>query len=200
MTTQDAGPRIPSYLYGMEEQEHASGTVRSARRGTTLAALGGALIGALTGLAGSVLLYVQADKTQRTTSQARQADVRRAAYAGLGTNFQTFKSEIQGVRNYVTAPVSTQEEREHQYNDRYIPAYAKLTQAEVTVRLVGTDSGKQAMARSVTLRENLRDMVAAAFTATTLDNLKFTKEFNVALMKYEQAINAILDKATEEVL
>lgn len=184
----------------MDEQEHESGTVRSARRGTTLAALGGALIGALTGLAGSMLVYVQADRTLKVTSEARQADVRRAAYAGLGSNFQTFKSEIIGVRNYVVSSASTPEEREHQYNDRYIPAYAKLTQGEVTVRLVGTDSGKQAMAQSVPLREDLKDMVAVAFTATTLDRLEFAKKFEDALMKYEQAINAILDKVTEEVL
>ncbi|MFJ6142566.1 hypothetical protein ACIQH7_03130 [Streptomyces anulatus] len=176
------------------------GTGQSVRQGTALAALGGALIGALTGLAGSLLVYVQAEENQKTASNGRRADIRRAAYVGLGTSFQSFKTEITGVRNFITNPSVTKEQREHQYNKMYVPAYDRLMQADVTVRLVGTAVGKDVLAKSVPQRETLKDMIAAAFTDAELDAAKFAKEFDDALLDYEQAINAVIDKVDAEVL
>ncbi|MFI5739843.1 hypothetical protein ACIA9I_15885 [Streptomyces anulatus] len=202
---QDAELRIPGYVYLMqqepEEADRSSrGAGQSVRRGNALAALGGALIGALTGLAGSALVYVQAEETQKTASHGRQADIRRAAYVGLGTSFQSFKTEIIGVRNFITNPAATKEQREHQYNKMYVPAYDRLMQADVTVRLVGTAVGKGALAQSVPQREKLKNMIVTAFTATELDAVKFAKEFDDALLEYEQAIDAVIDKVDAEVL
>ncbi|NEE07041.1 hypothetical protein G3M58_11370 [Streptomyces sp. SID7499] len=94
----------------------------------------------------------------------------------------------------------TKEQREHQYNKMYVPAYDRLMQADVTVRLVGTAVGKDVLAKSVPQRETLKDMIAAAFTDAELDAAKFAKEFDDALLDYEQAINAVIDKVDAEVL
>ncbi|OKJ09632.1 hypothetical protein AMK20_19135 [Streptomyces sp. TSRI0261] len=197
--------RIPRYVYFMQQEREqgdrsSRGAGQSVRQGTALAALGGALIGALTGLAGSLLVYVQAEETQKTASNGRQADIRRAAYVGLGTSFQSFKTEITGVRNFIINPTVTKEQREDQYNKMYVPAYDRLMQADVTVRLVGTAVGKDVLAQSVPQREKVKDMIAAAFTAAELDTVKFAKEFDDALLEYEQAINAVIDKVDAEVL
>ncbi|MFG2611893.1 hypothetical protein [Streptomyces anulatus] len=56
------------------------------------------------------------------------------------------------------------------------------------------------LAQSVAQREKLKDMMATAFTATELDAVKFAKEFDDALLEYEQAIDAVIDKVDAEVL
>ncbi|MEU6896283.1 hypothetical protein ABZ934_32010 [Streptomyces sp. NPDC046557] len=182
------------------DQESRSEAVRSARQGTARAALGGALIGALTGLTGSVLVFVQAGRNQEAVEKARRSDVRRVAYAGVGTSFLSFKTEILGVRNFITNPNMTVDERENQYNLKYIPAYAKLQQADLTARLVASSSGKQALAKARPHREKLKDMISAAYTDEHLDGKKFTKEFDAALLKYEELVYRIMDEVDEEVL
>lgn len=59
---------------------------------------------------------------------------------------------------------------------------------------------EQVLAQSVAQREKLKDMMATAFTATELDAVKFAKEFDDALLEYEQAIDAVIDKVDAEVL
>lgn len=173
--------------------------MRSARQGTALAALGGTLIGALTGLTGSVLVLVEARNSQKAIEEARQSDVRREAYAEVGTSFLSFKTEILGVRNFIVQG-TTATERQHQYNVKYIPSYAQLQQADMTARLVATESGKKALAKAIPYREKLKDMIAVAYRSEQLDGNKFTKEFDTALMRYEQMIQTIMDQVDEEVL
>jgi hypothetical protein len=70
------------------------------------------LIGAVVGLVGSVLVFIQAERVQDATENARQSDVRRNAYAEVGTSSQSFKTEISSVVNLL-GEVEVQE----QHND-----------------------------------------------------------------------------------
>ncbi|MGW6973745.1 hypothetical protein [Streptomyces sp. NPDC054952] len=173
--------------------------LRSARQGTAFAALGGTLIGALTGLTGSVLVFVQAENSQQAIEKTRQSDVRREAYGEVGRSFLSFKTEILGVRNFIVHDMPLKE-REHQFNIKYIPAYAKLQQADMTARLVATEANKKAFRGAIPHREKLKDMIYAAYRSEQLDWDKFPQEFDAALAKYEQVIQAIMDQVDEEVL
>lgn len=72
--------------------------------------------------------------------------------------------------------------------------------ADVTVRLVGTAVGKGVLAQSIPQSEKLKDMIATAVTATQLGAVKFTEEFDDALLKYEHATDAVVDKVDDEAL
>ncbi|MGX1502715.1 UNVERIFIED_CONTAM: uncharacterized protein HemX [Streptomyces graminofaciens] len=175
----------------MPNEQGSPSDRRSSRQNTAFAALSGALIGAVVGLVGSVLVFIQAERVQDATENARQSDVRRNAYAEVGTSSQSFKTEINSVVNLL-GEVEVQE----QHNDYYVPAINKLMQAETTARLVGTTETRKMLAQTVPHREKLMEMVAEAYQGGNLDPNKYLAE----LEKYEKSFEAFLDRADDEVI
>ncbi|WP_274562445.1 hypothetical protein [Streptomyces spiramyceticus] len=167
----------------------------SARQSPAFAALGGALIGAAVGLVGSVLVFIQAERAQDATEHARQSDVRRNAYAEVGTSSQSFRTEIGSVVNFIGE--ATDEETQERHNTHYVPALTKLVQAEQTSRLVGTTETRKMLARTVPPRERLSEMVA--FSMQGVEPLDVDK-FDHWMKKYEKAFEAFLDRADDEVI
>lgn len=149
------------------------------------------MIGAVVGLVGSVLVFIQAERVQDATENARQSDVRRNAYAEVGTSSQSFKTEISSVVNLL-GEVEVQE----QHNDHYVPAINKLMQAETTARLVGTTETRKMLAQTVPHREKLMEMVAEAYQGEVLDLDKYLAEME----KYEKSFEAFLNRADDEVI
>ncbi|WP_158827781.1 hypothetical protein [Streptomyces sp. NRRL S-118] len=178
----------------MQEERKSPGGKVYAWQNPAVSALMGALIGAMAGLAGSVLVYVQAERVQDATANARRSDIRRSAYVEVGTSSQSFRTEMNGVVNFIGEASTAQVEEVH--NTRYIPAANKLVQAETTARLVGTAESRRMLARTVPHRESLAEMVALAFQGETLDVDKYSE----VMKKYEDAFAAFMNEADEEVI
>ncbi|MGW7104166.1 hypothetical protein [Streptomyces sp. NPDC054838] len=169
---------------------------RVIREGSVLAALVGAVIGALTGLVGSMLVYVQADRIQETAADDRRADIRRAAYVQLGTASTSFVTEMVSMSALIYEE-RTVEALERRLNDRINPATTRLVQAEMTARLVGTEESRALLMKTVQRREKL---VIIILDASVGDREKFDSQFTNEEMKYLKAMNTFLDKVDEEVL
>ncbi|MDN0200575.1 hypothetical protein [Streptomyces sp. S.PNR 29] len=155
------------------------------------AALGGSLIGALTGLTGSLLVYKQSEDNQEATANQRTSDIRRTAYTDLVSSFQTFKTEASGYRNLVFQEASV-EDQNSQFNDKYVPASNKLQQAASLVLLVGTESART----SVKKMNVLHDRVGGIFVEDVLD----LDKFDTTIAEFTKVVDAFVNKVDVEVI
>ncbi|MFD2122548.1 hypothetical protein ACFSNO_28610 [Streptomyces cirratus] len=112
-----------------EQQESTGQEGNRARRwGSARAALAGTLIGALAGLAGSVLGYYDAEKAREAEAEARRADIRRQAYGAFGTKFQDLVTEMASLQNFLLQYRNgiTEGELKRQNNEKYVRAYQRM--------------------------------------------------------------------------
>ncbi|MFB6936667.1 hypothetical protein [Streptomyces chartreusis] len=133
----------------------ADSTPKGKERWVALAALGGSLIGALTGLTGSLLVYNQAEDARRQSELRRTSDIRRSAYNGLVVSSRAYRTEALSTVNLIGL-----EEYDKQHNDKYVPADTKLEQAESLARLVGTESARTLIRKMTKLREQVNRLIA----------------------------------------
>ncbi|MFF0159821.1 hypothetical protein ACFYRY_20130 [Streptomyces sp. NPDC005263] len=155
------------------------------------AALGGSLIGALTGLAGSLLVYKQAEDNREATAHQRTSDVRRAAYGELVNSFQRYKTETNGYRNLLNEDAEAQELLSH-YNGKVVPAFSKMQQAESLGRLVGTGSARA----SIKQMSALDDKVGEIFAAETVD----LNRFDVTMAEFTKVVDAFVYRVDQEII
>ncbi|MFG3350328.1 hypothetical protein ACGF1Z_35440 [Streptomyces sp. NPDC048018] len=122
------------------------GPERPAHRSAALTALGGALIGALSGLLGSGLGYVQGEKTQVATSNARRADIRRAAYVEHAASCHSFEASL--LRLVPLANEGADKgERRREVEERFIPAIDRLKERFVPAGLFAYSGDEAAWMR-----------------------------------------------------
>ncbi|WP_420076705.1 hypothetical protein ACOAKG_22840 [Streptomyces sp. JL3001] len=164
-------------------------------RTVTWAALAGSLIGALTGLAGSFLVYKQSEDTREAAADQRISNIRRSAYTDIVNGFENFKTEANGARNFWVAPEATQEEAESQYNDKYVPAYKALVQAQALTRLVGTESARASIKKMTPLQEE----VGGYFVLEDGDYFD-VENYDSAMKKFTEIVDAFVEKVDEEVV
>lgn len=179
-------------------------------RWVVVAGLGGALIGALSGLAGSLLVYNQSEENQRIDAKQRQSDARRQGYVVLAAEFQAFKTEINSVRNFYSSyeyaaalPGNSEEDlrkrREgvvKRYNDKFVPAQMELMKAEVLVRMIGTERARGAVTKMVASRNKLLSPLSKAIDEWSDFN---EAKFDASLKEYEIIVDGFIDKAEGDV-
>jgi hypothetical protein len=163
----------------------------SSNRRVAWAALGGSLIGAVTGLAGSLLVYLQAENTREMTAEQRTADIRRDAYSDLVNRFQTYKTESNSYVNLINEEASN-EELITQYNDKVIPAFDHLQKAESLGRLVGTESARASIKQIGTLYNKVSEIIAP----TSVDLGKFVDTMD----KLTKVVNTFVYKVDTEII
>ncbi|WP_331762022.1 hypothetical protein [Streptomyces sp. NBC_01546] len=185
------------------EQQESTGQEGNRARGwgSARAALAGTLIGALAGLAGSVLGYYDGGKAREAAAEARRADIRRQAYAAFGTKVQDLATEMASLRNFLIQYKQgiTTEELKQQNNEKYVPALQRILQAEVNARLVGTSEARTWLAKTVPPREAavllLRDRY---FGYNQAEN--WSEEMEKAIEKYKTAAEVFMNHVDAEVL
>ncbi|WP_158708553.1 hypothetical protein [Streptomyces sp. NRRL S-244] len=197
-----------------EKRDKANDTrERQTQRATILAALGGALIGALSGLAGSVLVYNEAEKTRQDGVEARQAedaerraDIRRGAYVDLAASSNKFVDQATALLAASFLPQNSAEDMHRQESEKYMPAHTALVQSLATVRLVTTDEGRRGLVELGTTFRLINEKAtnwnakdrAEGFTEEHLN--KLSAEFLSAEDKHLAALRKFLDRAAHEVL
>ncbi|WP_405706096.1 hypothetical protein [Streptomyces sp. NBC_00069] len=93
----------------------------------------------------------------------------------------------------------TIEVRTRQFDDKFKPVFARLVQAEVTARLVGTGSSRALLAQTVQYRKDLGNTLLDGGLGL-IDLEKFSERYTAEVTKYEKAVNSFLDRAETEVL
>ncbi|MFF1496615.1 hypothetical protein [Streptomyces sp. NPDC058304] len=186
----------------MEQETESAGrgdAERSVHRSTALAALGGALIGALSGLLGSGLVYVQGEKTQNTTASARRADIRRTAYVEYAASCHAFETAIIRLAPMVGAD-SDQNERRREVQEGFIPVVDRMNRAGMTVRLVGSDRSRTLFTEVEQGWRGVTYKVSDAYGKPVPDLKKFIIEITEDLKDFQRALNEFLDEVDGEVL
>ncbi|MFE2247248.1 hypothetical protein [Streptomyces lavendulae] len=197
-----------------EESETTSETrERRTQRATILAALGGAFIGALFGLAGSILVYQGAENTRRDAVEARQAedaerraDIRRKAYAGLAGSSTKYVDQASTLLLFSINTDNNAVDRTRQMREQYIPASIDLTVSYAAVRLVATDEGRRRLA-ALGDASSLVGKIATDWAVkgppedlTPERYREITDSFASAAQKHMTALTALIDSAAGEVL
>ncbi|MFD9270948.1 hypothetical protein ACFWB1_26170 [Streptomyces goshikiensis] len=184
-----------------EQQQSAGQEGKRARSwGSARAALAGTLIGALAGLAGSVLGYYDAGKAREAAAEARRADIRRQAYAAFGTKVQDLATEMESLRNFLIQyqnGIST-EELKQQNNDEYVPALQRILQEEVNVRLVGTPEARKWLAKTVPPRKAAVDLLGDRYLGRNKAE-NWADEMGEVIEKYRTAVEIFMKHVDAEV-
>ncbi|MFI5641129.1 hypothetical protein ACIA8H_27480 [Streptomyces goshikiensis] len=187
-----------------EKKERAGGTDggRPKRGGATSAALTGALIGALAGLAGSTLAYFEAKDTHRSEAAARRADIRRAAYVDLSASTNRYVQQAAQMLSVSLDPAKTPEDRRRQFEDKYAPANTELARAYTTVRLVTTPEGRQDLEKVDKLSARVGKLATDRYARgpAGADVEKEGIAFNEAVEQELAALETFLDRAAGEAL
>ncbi len=186
----------------MEQETESAGrgdAGRSMHRSTALAALGGALIGALSGLLGSGLGYVSGENTQNATASARRADIRRTAYVEYAASCHTFDTAVIRLAPMVGVEFD-QMERRREVREGFIPAIDRMNRAGMTVRLVGTDRSRTLFTEVEKGWRTVAYKVSGAYGKPVQDLKKFTVEIVGDLKVFQRALNAFLGEVDAEVL
>ncbi|MFF3862112.1 hypothetical protein [Streptomyces sp. NPDC002209] len=183
---------------------------RQTQRATILAALGGALIGALAGLGGSVLVYTEAKHARQDEAEARQteaderrADIRRGAYVDLSTSTTRFIIQASDLLIMSLDPSKTDKDRTRLFDEKYAPANADLARAVTTVRLVTTEAGKRDLDEIGIHYIHAGKLVNDTYAATSLEGIdakKTHEEFLEAVRQHLAALRKFMDRAAGESL
>ncbi|MFJ5552496.1 hypothetical protein [Streptomyces sp. NPDC093225] len=186
-----------------ESERNAEGGKPTITRGSAAwAGLTGGLIGSLVGLAGSVMVYVQADRAREAEAADHRAEVRREAYTDFVADAEAFWTQSRTMRNYLAQFSGDEKDREnlrHHHNELFIPAYDKLVQREAVVKLVGTEPVRQKLAAAALLREQLSDVEWDHYQHTQ-NAQTATAELNEAIDAHRHAVEAFTTRADDEVL
>ncbi|MFG2616879.1 hypothetical protein ACGFXC_04590 [Streptomyces sp. NPDC048507] len=175
---------------------------RPRRRGTAFAALTGALIGALAGLTGSVLAYVEAGNAHRDDADARRADIRRAAYVELAATTNAYVQQATQLLSVSLDPARSAEDRRRLFEEKYSPANTDLARAVTTVRLVTPPADRRDLERIGDLSTRVGE-IATARSAKGPEGADARKEaaaFEQAVREQLDALQAFLDKAADQVI
>lgn len=189
----------------MTQKKDKAGNVSAERprqRGTTFAALAGALIGALVGLTGSTLAYFEAKDTHREETGARRADIRRAAYVELAGSTNKFVQQATQLLSVSLDPAKTPEERRRQFEDKYAPANTDLARALTTVRLVTTPEGRRDLEEISARSTRVGELATAEYVGGPegVDLKKTGAAFAQAVHQQLAALQTFMDRAADEAL
>ncbi|MCX4779989.1 hypothetical protein [Streptomyces sp. NBC_01264] len=195
-----------------ENSDTANGGARERRtqRATILAALGGALIGALAGFGGSVLVYTEAKHARQDEAAARRvedderrADIRRGAYVDLSASTNKFVTQASELLIISLDPTKTDEDRIRLFDEEYGPANMDLARATTTVRLVTTEAGKRDLDEIGTHYLHAGKLVNDTYAAASLEGIdaqKIHQEFLGAVRQQLAALQKFMDRAASESL
>ncbi|MER6392777.1 hypothetical protein ABT236_30475 [Streptomyces sp. NPDC001523] len=182
---------------------------RQTQRATILAALGGALIGALTGFAGSILTYNSAEHTRQDQVEARQAedaehraDVRREAYVGLSTSTHNYMQQATEMLSTCIDPKSGEEDRRRQWDSKYAAASKELNGAVAAAFLVTTEQGRHDLDKLGIQSTHLGQIIGDAHVKgpENLDAAKASRDFIEALKQHVAALQTFMKRAAAESL
>ncbi|MFD9078216.1 hypothetical protein [Streptomyces erythrochromogenes] len=173
---------------------------RSPRQNTTLAALTGALIGALAGLAGSVLVFVQSEASRDAAAEARRADIRRSTYIDLGARTQTYTIELTTAVNMGADLSVSKDDLRKQCDDQLLPALGALHQARTSVHLVTSKPGREALAAMDSPVSELVDTGNQACARKYVNPSTFASGAIAARAKLLQTMQEFLDKVAAETI
>ncbi len=150
MRRRSSATALPSRRTSQRSVSQAEGSRNS--RWVALAGISGALIGALTGVAGTMIGYIENNESRRVTLEQRQSDIRRKSYVDLVAEFQTLKLKGNTVRNYIIAATSSESKESEAwkkqqwtkvgelYNTDFVDALNRSWQTVASVNLVASDS------------------------------------------------------------
>ncbi|MFD4241015.1 hypothetical protein ACFWP3_05360 [Streptomyces sp. NPDC058525] len=175
---------------------------RTGGRGTVFAALAGTLIGAVAGLTGSLLGYLEAKDTHRSEADARRADIRRTAYVELAASISKYEQQATQLLNVSLDPARTAEEERRQFEDKYAPANTDLSRAITTVRLVAPKDARRDLeeleARSARVGELASNWYGKG--PEGVDLRKVEAEFDEATKRQLASLQEFMDKAADQAL
>ncbi|MGW6685260.1 hypothetical protein [Streptomyces sp. NPDC054961] len=177
-----------------------SGTAERPRQlATTYAALAGALVGALAGLAGSTLAYFEAKDTHREEADARRADIRRAAYVELAASTNKYVQQATQLLTVSLDPAKSPEERRRQFEDKYAPANTDLARSLATVRLVTTPGGRRDLEEIDTRSARVGGIATSRYVEgpAGVDLKKTGADFSGAVREQLAALEQFMDKAAD---
>ncbi|MFJ6484334.1 MULTISPECIES: hypothetical protein [unclassified Streptomyces] len=188
------------------EDESSARGAGSSPRWVALAGIAGTLIGALGGVAGSILVYQQNEDTQKHAREERRSDIRRKSYVDLVAEFQTWEIKANGVSNIIDAAIvekddkiklaHTQEALD-EYNKGFISAHSRSRQTEVAVILVGTKGAGDIARKLSTAREKVALQLFNAFQG---DEPYIGDKYVEAIQECEDLIEKFLSKVKREVV
>ncbi|MFD3559393.1 hypothetical protein ACFWVU_06955 [Streptomyces sp. NPDC058686] len=185
----------------LDEDEGDDGAGGQPRRGVAFPALMGALVGALTGLTGSVLVYLQSEAGQHAVAEARQADIRRTAYAELAASSGDLVTQANLTVGTSLSSERSAEDKRHQFVDKFTPAVNRYSQAETVALMVATEGGRRRLEQQLDPHGvRLEKIVAGAYSGSTTDPAKLQREMIAESMKFQAALTDFLDKAAAEVI
>ncbi|WP_328929760.1 hypothetical protein OG429_37740 [Streptomyces sp. NBC_00190] len=172
------------------------------QRGTTVAVLAGALIGALAGLTGSTLAYFEAKDTHSQEADARRADIRRAAYVELAASTNKYVQQATQLLAVSLDPAKSAEQRQRQFDDRYAPANTDLARAVTTARLVTTPERRRDLEKIGVLSARLGELATARYVRGPegADLKKTGAEFDETVRRQQAALQTFMDRAADESL
>ncbi|MFD3677426.1 hypothetical protein [Streptomyces sp. NPDC058613] len=190
----------------MTQNQDTAGDGAGARarqqRGTTYAALAGALIGALAGLTGSTLAYFEAKDTHREEAGARRADIRRSAYVELAASTNKYVQQATQLLTARLDPARTEEQRRRQFEDKYAPANTDLARAVTTVRLVTTPEGRRDLEEIESRSARVGQLAADRYVEGPggVDREKTGAAFAEAVRQQLAALQRFMDRAAADAL
>ncbi|MGP3683465.1 hypothetical protein ACTVZO_01935 [Streptomyces sp. IBSNAI002] len=175
---------------------------RSRGRGPVFAALAGTLIGAVAGLTGSLLGYLEAKDTHRGEADARRADIRRTAYVELAASTSKYVQQAAQLLNISFDRARTPEERRRQFEDKYAPANTDVIRSLTTARLVAPEDARSGLEKLDALSARVGEIATSWYGKSPegVDARKVDAEFEEAVRRQLASLQEFMDKAAEQAL
>ncbi|GLX19861.1 hypothetical protein [Streptomyces lavendulae] len=206
MRRRSSAAALPSRRNRQRSVSQAEGSRNS--RWVAIAGISGALIGALTGVAGTAIGYLENNESRKVDLEQRQSDIRRKSYADLVAEFQTLKLKGNTVRNYIIV-VANPESKESEewkkqqwakagelYNKDFVEALNRSWQTVAAVNLVASDSARDDVQKFAESRDRMAELGDSILNGKQFDWQKFDK----AVTDCQSSVEGFLLEVRDEVL
>jgi hypothetical protein len=163
----------------------------------------GVLVGAMFGLGGSLLLYLQGNNTQNIAAENRISDIRRTAYSDLVAQTQSVRGTITTFHNQVINGARGQALFTF-YNETVSPELVKYARADASVELVSPPNVAEKSRKVSLARDRFSDLVFRSIEYQPTGNdsgLPYTQdEFNSVLADFDRSVREFTTEAKASAL